>query len=110
MDRVGIGDLRHRVRLQGLALAGDGGGGFEESWSDLAEIWADVQPVAGVEVALGEQRRHRVTHEVTIRYRFGVQPSQRIIHDGRALYILGIVNPGERNAFLTLRCEERTTP
>ena len=110
MGRVAIGDLRHRVTLQALALTGDGGGGFEESWSDLAEIWADVRPVAGTEIALGEQRQHRVTHDVTIRYRVGVQPSQRVIHDSRALYILGIVNPGERNAFLTLRCEERTTP
>jgi SPP1 family predicted phage head-tail adaptor len=110
MDRVAIGDLPHRVTLQVLALTGDGGGGFEESWSDLAEIWADVQPVAGVETSIGEQRQHRVTHEVTIRYRLGIQLSQRLIHDGRTLYILGIVNPGERNAFLKLQCEERTTP
>ncbi|HKJ73633.1 MAG TPA: phage head closure protein [Alphaproteobacteria bacterium] len=110
MTGVTIGDLRHRIRLQARILAGDGGGGFAESWSDLAEIWAAIRPSAGAEVTLGEQRRHRVTHEVTIRYRLGVQPGQRLIYDGRALYILGIVNPAERDAFLSLHCEERTSP
>jgi len=105
-----IGALRHRVRLQTRSLTGDGGGGFTETWSDLAEIWAGIQPVSGIEIGLAEQRQHRVSHEVTIRYRLGVQPGQRLIHDGRALYILGLVNPGERNAFLTLHCEERTVP
>ena len=110
MTGSAIGELRHRVRLQAIELTGDGGGGFTEAWSDLAEIWADIRPVSGAEIGLAEQRQHRISHDVTIRYRLGVQPSQRLIHDGRALYILGIVNPGERNAFLTLRCEERTIP
>ena len=110
MAEIAIGDLRHRVRLQALALTPDGGGGFTESWSDLAEIWARIQPVAGVELMLGEQRQHRVTHDVMIRYRLGIQPSQRLIYDGRVFYVLGIVNAGERDAFLTLHCEERTTP
>jgi SPP1 family predicted phage head-tail adaptor len=110
MAAITIGELRHRVRLQALALASDGGGGYTESWSDLAEIWARVRPLTGVELTLGEQRQHRVTHEVIIRYRPGIQPGQRLIYDGRALYILGIVNADERNAFLALHCEERATP
>jgi SPP1 family predicted phage head-tail adaptor len=110
MTGATIGELRHRVRLQARELTGDGGGGFTESWSDLAEIWADIQPVSGNEIGLGEQLQHRISHEVMIRYRLGVQPGQRLIHDGRTLYIMGIVNPSERNAFLTLRCEERATP
>ena len=110
MGEIAIGELRHRVRLQARVLTSDGGGGYGESWSDLAEIWARIRPVAGIELTFAEQRQHRVTHEVTIRYRLSIQPSQRLIYDGRALYILGIVNADERNAFLTLHCEERTTP
>lgn len=110
MSSIAIGDLRHRVTLQALGLTPDGGGGFTEFWSDLTEIWARIRPVAGVELTLGEQRQHRVTHEVAIRYRLGIQPSQRLIYDGRVFTILGIVNADERNGFLNLHCEERTTP
>lgn len=110
METVTIGALRRRMTLQVRTLNPDGGGGFAESWSDLAAFWADMEPTASVETIIGEQQQHRVTHQVTIRYRAGIQPGQRLIHDGRALYILGIVNPGERNAFLKLQCEERTTP
>ncbi len=109
-SNVAIGELRQRVTLQALVLTPDGGGGFTESWSDLAEIWARIRPVSGVELVLGEQRQHRVTHEIAIRYRLGVQPNQRLIHDGRVFSILAVVNPAERNVFLILHCEERTVP
>ena len=52
---MSIGDLRERVTLQAKHRATDGGGGFSESWSDVATVWASLDWSPGGE-ALHRER------------------------------------------------------
>jgi SPP1 family predicted phage head-tail adaptor len=101
-----IGNLRHRIRLQGETPVADAGGGATSSWSDLATLSAAIQPLSGGEASISGAIRHGVSHEVTIRYRPGVHTGQRLVFDGRIFRIRAILNPEERNRFLKILCEE----
>jgi hypothetical protein len=42
-------DLRHRLTLAELSRVTDDGGGFTESWVEVATIFADLRPISGSE-------------------------------------------------------------
>ena len=39
--------LRHRLALQQEVVTGDDAGGFTRSWQELAQLWAEIQPITG---------------------------------------------------------------
>jgi SPP1 family predicted phage head-tail adaptor len=104
------GQLRHRVVLQTLATGETpGDGGYSETWTDTATVWADVQPATagGSEAVLGVAERSPITHTVRMRYRAAVTPRNRIKLGTRYLYVTGLQNIGEIDRELVLSCEER---
>jgi len=103
---VNAGELRHRVKLQSVARTSDGAGGFTEAWSDDAEVWAKVEPLQGTQYVLADALRNEVTHRVTIRYRAGVTPRQRVLLASRVLEILTIIDRDEAHVYLQLLCRE----
>lgn len=98
--------LRHRIRLQSASLAPDGGGGGAESWSDLATLWAAIEPQSGGETRAGGGASSLLRHEIVIRHRAGVNAAQRIVFDGRVFRIQAVLNPEERSRYLRILCEE----
>ena len=44
-----IGKLRHRISLQSVTLTSDGAGGSTESWAEVAELWAAIEPASARE-------------------------------------------------------------
>lgn len=100
------GRLNKRVSLQTLANTTDGGGGFTQAWSTTATLWAHVEELAGREGFEAQQIASHLTHRVTIRYRTGVTPQQRLLYGSRALKIESAVNPDQRNEMLELMCVE----
>jgi SPP1 family predicted phage head-tail adaptor len=70
------------------------------------EMWAHVEPLEGRELLQAQQVNASLTHRVTIRYRAGVAPTQRLRFGTKTLEILSIVNPGEANRELQLLCVE----
>src|SRR6266704_3544124 len=109
---IDAGRLDKRVTLQipGARVA-DGKGGFAETWTDLTPNgwWAAIEPAtaSNVERRVGHQVEAKVSHLVTIRYLIGVLTTGRLLFGSRILWIRGIANRDERNAVLTLACEER---
>jgi len=100
-------DLRHRLTLEELQRAGDEGGGFTESWVEVAELWADLRPIGGGEGVEADRLAGRVTHEVSLRYRPGVQPAMRFRKGARLFHIVTVINVDERKRWLKCLCEER---
>jgi len=98
--------LRHRVTLQTKSSVPDGGGGFTIVWSDLAVVFADVEPLSGRERYAAERIEPVVTHRVTIRYRSDVDTTMRAMFGARYLYINSAIDPGERTRYLQLGCTE----
>ncbi len=99
--------LRHRVTLEELAREADGGGGFTEAWTEVAELWAAIRPIDGSEAVEADRLAGRVTHEIALRYRGGVVPAMRFRMGARAFAILSVIDQDERGAWLRCLCEER---
>lgn len=100
-------DLRHRLKLEELQREEDEGGGFTENWVEVAELWADLRPVGGGETLEADRLAGRVTHEVSLRYRPGVQPAMRFRQAARLFHILTVIDVDERRRWLKCLCEER---
>jgi SPP1 family predicted phage head-tail adaptor len=101
-----IGSLRHRIKFQTLSRATDGQGGFTETWTDLATVWAYVKPVSAREKMISNQIQYQRSHEVIIRHRTGITQEMRFLYDGRTFQIKGVRRPDERKFYLIIDAEE----
>lgn len=103
------GRLRFRVTIQQSALSSDGMGGGNYTWSDIATVWADVTTTNGnsnIESFTGNQFRTIQYFNVKMRYRNDITTKMRLLHYGRVLEILSIVNFDERKKEINLYCKE----
>ncbi len=100
-------DLRHRVTLEGLVRDADGGGTFAETWTEIAELAADIRPADGSETVEADRLAGSLTHQIVLRYRPGVVPAMRFRKAARVFHILSVVDVDERKRWLKCFCEER---
>lgn len=101
-----IGALRHRVTLEAPVDAPDGAGGFSQSFTPVAQLWARIAPGSAREDFVEQRAEQATNHVVTIRWREDVAKDMRFIHRGRKLRIQSAVDPDERRRFLVCQCEE----
>jgi SPP1 family predicted phage head-tail adaptor len=104
-------NLRERITIQRQAAAGEadgwGAGAGGPSWEDEAVVWADVRDLkAGEGLGAGGAVQATVTHRVEIRYRAGLNSRKRILHDGRTLDIISVVDPHQRREKLIIDCAQ----
>lgn len=97
-----IGNMRERITLQRLERTPDGGGGFEETFVDVASVWARVEPVKSSEQFMAGGIQGIDDLLVHIRHRDDVNQLWRMIWRDRQLSITGIRNLDERRQFLTI--------
>ena len=102
-----IGSLRHRVIIEALQTAPDGGGGVTESWTEIDTVWARISPRIGREVVHADRITGMLIHEIFIRYRADVQPAMRFRKGQRVFHIQACEDVDERGAMLKCLCEER---
>ena len=100
------GRLNKRVTLQSASSARDGHGQPIGTWSDVATVWAAIEPIRGREYFAAQQVSAETTHRVTIRYRSGVSPQWRVAFGSRTFRIESVINPLERNERIELMCVE----
>lgn len=101
-----IGRLRHRVTIQAETATTDAGGGYASAWADVATVWARLEAMEGRELVLGGVIRGDASHRVTMRYRAGVTPDNRIVYDGRVFDVVSVANLEERDEALRIMCRE----
>ncbi len=103
-----IGALRRRLTLEVLDLVSDGAGGLSGSWTQVAQIWGAIEPRTGLEIFSGDGVEARVTHDIWIRPRNGVVPSQRLrTLDGRVFNIRAVLRSEPSFNRTRLVCELR---
>ena len=107
MSRPSIGSMRHRLVLEAVSRADDGGGGATETWNPVAVVWAAVTPMTGDENVAAEALMGRLTHVVHIRHRPGVLPAMRLRFGVRLLEIVAVLDVDERRRRLKILCRER---
>lgn len=100
------GKLRHRIELQRNVPTRHGMGEQLDSWAKYATVWASVEPLTGTELLNAQQISAEVTHRVKIRFCSDVKPEHQVIHNGRTLEIIAVLNIAERRRSQHLMCKE----
>ena len=101
------GALRHEVALQNAELTPDGLGGHADAWTEIATVFARIEPV-GEESRFGAgQIRETATHRFTVRYRSDITSGMRFVRGGRLFDILTVHDPDETRRYLICRTTEK---
>ena len=106
MKPICAAQFRHKVSLQSRTTTISALGEASHTWSTYASAWASVEPLTGREFYENRAVRGEVTHKVTMRYRSGVAPEQRIVFRSRNLEIVSVRNIEERDRLIILDCRE----
>jgi len=102
------GTYRHRITLRESTATGrDAAGGEILTWSDVATVWAAVEPISGREYFAAQQVNAETTHRIKMRYRPGVHSKMRVLFGSRTFDIESVIDPEERHVELHLMCVER---
>ena len=106
-----IGKMRHRITIERKAQASDGEGGVSYTWEPHATVWAsaDHKSLRG---AAGPAGQLMDTSQIDFMTRYSdccasVQQGDRVMFNGRTLYVQAVANEDERRRFLRLVCVER---
>lgn len=106
-----VSRLRHRLTLQQETQTADGAGGYTRTWSDVADVWAEIISVSGTassgsrggkEILFAGQLQSQVTHKILLRYRDGVTAGMRLVFENRAFNIITLADTGENRDTLEL--------
>jgi SPP1 family predicted phage head-tail adaptor len=104
--RIDTAGLRSRVTLQSPSDSVDDSGALLRVWSDIADIWARIEPQRGAEIFVAGEQESVLAHLVTIRWRPDAASPMRLLLGSRALYIRAAFDPDGRKRFLVCRCDE----
>ncbi len=101
-----IAELQQRVKFQSLSRTSDGQGGWIETWTDFAEVWAKVKPVSAKERYFSQRIEENISHQITIRWRNDLNTEMRILYESRIFQLHGIRDEDERHWFTLIDAEE----
>ncbi len=105
--RVDPGELRTELVLEEASRTPDGAGGFTESWTQIATVFARLQPIVVRERFGADQTIEEVTHRVTMRHRPDVASGMRFVMGDRILSVLTVHDPDETGRYLVCRAREQ---
>ena len=104
-----IGLINRRVILQSPGGTRDAVGERVTTWTDVATVWARIDPIGGREQFLAAQLRTSTTHKVTVRHSSvtaTITAAWRINYGGRIFAIDSIRNVEESQVMIELLCTE----
>lgn len=101
------GALRSELSLQQATLTADGLGGHAESWSEIATLFARVEPVSAGTRFGADQTVETVTHRITVRFRADLASGMRLAHGGRIFEVVSVHDPDETGRYLVCRAREK---
>lgn len=100
------GRLRHRVTIQYPVTAKGATGEDVPTWTELAQIWAAVEPLTGREFLSRTAETAEITTRVVARDRSDVNSTMRVIFGSRILHIEAVIRPAYRGREMQLMCRE----
>lgn len=111
MSALGAGALGHRVTIQRPSTVKDSLGAPAPSWSDVATVWADVQPLSGREAVIASRLAAEITHQITVRYQTAFDDPRhvaqmRVLYRNRVFSVHSALNDDEQNEAVILLASE----
>lgn len=107
MRAIDPGEFRIEMSLQQAGTASDGMGGHTENWSEVAKVFARLEPVSAQSTFQADQTIELVTHRITLRARNDLASGMRFVADSRVFEILTVHDPDETGRYLVCRTREK---
>ena len=101
---LNAGDLNQRITLQSKAAGVDALGQDSTTWSDVATVWAQAQPIRGREYFAAGQTQSEVSVRFRIRYRSGIDSTMRVLWNSQAHDIESVIDVNGARVALELMC------
>lgn len=98
--------MDRRITLQSVTRVSDSQGGYTETWANVVDVWAQLNPKKSYERFQALQYESPATHEVIMRYRSGVTNAMRFTYNSRIFHIKEVININEANVYLKLQAIE----
>lgn len=99
------GQLDQRVTVERLVQGSDPLGQPINEWVTLATVWAGVEPLVGREFFAATAAQSEVTARIRMRYRPGIRPADRVVHEGKTYGIESVIDVRSGNRELVLMCK-----
>lgn len=101
---IAAGRLRHKVLIQyPLTTQNPSTGAMEIVWTDVASVWASVEPASVREFIAAGAEQSEVSGKVITRKRDDVNATMRIVFRGLVYQILGVLpDPVSGLEYMTL--------
>ncbi len=100
------GKFNKRITLQCPKSVRDDEGIVTEEWTDVATVWAAVEPLRGREYFAAAAVNQENTVRFRMRYRRGVTARMRLLYDNRVFDIKSVIDVNERHQEMLLMCQE----
>ncbi len=100
------GRLQARITIQEQATTQDAYGENTGTWSDVVDLYAWIAPVSGQEGVREDQTSNQITHRITIRWRSGITPRNRVTYNSRIFNIHSVRTIDEQAREMILDCVE----
>jgi SPP1 family predicted phage head-tail adaptor len=98
--------LNKRVEFQEKPSTKNSFGEQSDDWTPVVTLWANIRPLSSREVIAAQATQAETTHEITIRYRAGIEAKMRGVYGARVFDLGPPVNVGERNVWLVFPATE----
>lgn len=86
------GTLRHRVKFQRpVYTQNTTTGAMEASWTDVADVWAAIEPLSGREFISAQSEQSKIVARFVIRSRSDLSADMRILHNGKIYNVEGLL-------------------
>lgn len=103
---IDAGSLRTELALESCATVPDELGGLTENWTEVATLFAMIEPVSADSRFGADQTLEAVTHRITLRHRDGVASGMRFAKQQRVFAIVTVYDPDETGRYLVCRARE----
>lgn len=108
------GRMRDRITFQAyngnLDAHGDIRDDLDENWTDVATVWAAIDPLVGREFYEAGQSQSEVTHKIRCRFFPWLKAEQRIRHQNgnavRTFHIISIIDWQNRHENVLIMAKE----
>lgn len=103
------GRLRHRVTFESRTEEQDPEtGGLEPIWTaEFEDVPAAIEPISASEFIAAGALQSRIVARITVRYRPGLDATQRIVHGSRIYNIEGVLPDKDSGLeYVTIPCSQ----
>lgn len=97
--------LNTRITIQQQSTAQDATGQLVNTWTDVANCWADVRHKSGVETIKGDTVTSVVKASMRIRYRTDVTSAMRVVIGLLKYNIQAVLPDAGKREYVDLVCE-----